>query len=419
MERSFPRTPRRHAPVVLVVLAVLAALLATAIPLAHADDLEDKRDEVRKDIKSASAHLQETSAAYSQAMTRLRGAIGRLDAARKTYRATYVRLEAAIAADTAMRQQLAQARAQLTQARADLHQGQLDVVEQRDDIGRMAALNYAHGDPGLLKLQAVLTAQDPAMLSLRSNTIDGMMIREDTALQTLQELRDRLAAQEQRVELYEAKVAKAQQATAAQVARRHAIAVEARTQRNQVRALVDQRQALAKRAKQLRRADLRKLRRLRAEEDRIAEEIRIRNAQQSGGVTGVGNGFLTRPVPGYVTSPYGYRTHPIYGYYGLHNGTDFYTPCGQNMVAAASGTVVDIYYSSVYGNRLLLDVGRVNGKNMTLVYNHASGYRFREGARVRRGAVVGDAGSTGWSTGCHLHFMVLRNGTPVDPMGWM
>ena len=63
--------------------------------------------------------------------------------------------------------------------------------------------------------------------------------------------------------------------------------------------------------------------------------------------------------------------------------------------------------------------GTVNGKNLTVVYNHASGYRVGVGDHVRRGEIVGYVGDTGWSTGCHLHFTVLVNGTAVDPENWL
>ena len=76
-------------------------------------------------------------------------------------------------------------------------------------------------------------------------------------------------------------------------------------------------------------------------------------------------------------------------------------------------------WSDVYGHRLYLDVGRVNGKNMTLVYNHLTSYATHVGQRVHRGQTVGYAGTTGWSTGCHLHFTVLLDGNPVNPMNYM
>ena len=89
------------------------------------------------------------------------------------------------------------------------------------------------------------------------------------------------------------------------------------------------------------------------------------------------------------------------------------------MRAVASGTVMEEYFSAVYGNRLYLNLGKINGKNVTVVYNHVTGYRVDVGERVGRGEVVGYVGTTGWSTGCHLHFTVLVNGSSVDPMTWL
>jgi murein DD-endopeptidase MepM/ murein hydrolase activator NlpD len=124
-------------------------------------------------------------------------------------------------------------------------------------------------------------------------------------------------------------------------------------------------------------------------------------------------------VPGAVTSSFGYRRHPIYGYWGLHDGTDFSAPCGTANIAVRSGTVISRYWSDVYGNRLYLDLGQVNGKNMTVIYNHLSSYRVGNGQRVARGDVIGYSGTTGWSTACHLHFTVMLNGTPVNPMNYL
>jgi murein DD-endopeptidase MepM/ murein hydrolase activator NlpD len=81
--------------------------------------------------------------------------------------------------------------------------------------------------------------------------------------------------------------------------------------------------------------------------------------------------------------------------------------------------VISRYYSSVYGNRLYVGVGMVNGKYLTVVYNHLSGYAVGSGQDVARGQVIGYAGNTGWSTACHLHFTVLANGQPVNPMNYM
>jgi murein DD-endopeptidase MepM/ murein hydrolase activator NlpD len=120
-----------------------------------------------------------------------------------------------------------------------------------------------------------------------------------------------------------------------------------------------------------------------------------------------------------VTSPYGYRTHPIYGYWGLHDGTDFGGGCGKPLVAAANGRVLQSYWSDVYGNRLVVDHGPLGGTSLASIYNHATRYTVGVGARVQRGQVIGYMGSTGWSTGCHLHYTVMANGRTVDPMKYL
>ena len=186
---------------------------------------------------------------------------------------------------------------------------------------------------------------------------------------------------------------------------------------------MNERRDATRAAKRAKARDARELQKLRREEQRIKQlilaEARKAARNSGGGFHGATGGFLSKPVNGYVTSPFGYRTHPIYGYYALHDGTDFGAGCGQPLYAAAGGKVISRYYSSSYGNRLHIGVGMVNGKYLTIVYNHATGYRVGVGQTVRRGEVVGYVGSTGWSTGCHLHFTVLANGQAVNPFNYM
>ncbi|TGN66563.1 M23 family metallopeptidase [Nocardioides eburneiflavus] len=109
----------------------------------------------------------------------------------------------------------------------------------------------------------------------------------------------------------------------------------------------------------------------------------------------------------------------MYKYWGLHDGVDFGGGCGTPLRAAAPGRVVSSYYSGVYGQRLVIDHGVLGGKGVATIYNHASGYNVGVGAHVAEGQVIGFEGSTGWSTGCHLHFTVMANGQAVDPMNWL
>lgn len=116
-----------------------------------------------------------------------------------------------------------------------------------------------------------------------------------------------------------------------------------------------------------------------------------------------------------LTSQYGMRVHPVTGVYKLHDGLDFAAGCGVPIKAVADGTVTQRYYNAGYGNRLFLDHGTVGAKRTTTSYNHLSRYAVSVGQKVEQGQVIGYVGTTGYSTGCHLHFMVWRNGQLVNP----
>lgn len=125
---------------------------------------------------------------------------------------------------------------------------------------------------------------------------------------------------------------------------------------------------------------------------------------------------LMRPASGPVTSPYGMRRHPITGVWKLHDGTDFGAPCGSPIVATAAGTVTSVTFSSAYGNRLLIAHGGAASGRLVTAYNHAASYQVAVGDRVAQGQVIGQVGTTGLSTGCHLHFQVWVDGSLVNPM---
>lgn len=132
-----------------------------------------------------------------------------------------------------------------------------------------------------------------------------------------------------------------------------------------------------------------------------------------------GTGPLSRPAAGRVTSVFGPRFHPIFHEWRLHAGIDLSAPCGTPLHAAADGVVSHQGYDSSGGWRLVIDHGSVDGTSLQTVYLHAQGYTVRAGERVSRGQVVGAMGTTGWSTGCHLHFGVKANGRHVDPQPWL
>jgi murein DD-endopeptidase MepM/ murein hydrolase activator NlpD len=124
---------------------------------------------------------------------------------------------------------------------------------------------------------------------------------------------------------------------------------------------------------------------------------------------------LISPTRGIVTSAYGMRHHPISGKWKFHDGIDIAHGCGTPLVASASGRVVESHYHGGYGNRLVIDHGVLGAVRVKTGYNHAQRYSVRVGEQVFQGQVVGWMGTTGYSTGCHLHFQVWVNGSLVNP----
>lgn len=126
-------------------------------------------------------------------------------------------------------------------------------------------------------------------------------------------------------------------------------------------------------------------------------------------------GLLSWPADGAITSGFGMRLHPIFRQWRPHNGVDLSAPCGSPIRAAADGRVVRVSYDSASGHRLEIDHGIVGGHHLRTGYLHATGYSVRVGDLVRRGRAVGAVGSTGWSTGCHLHLVTWLDGVHADP----
>ncbi len=416
--RLFPRTARRR--VAAAGVATTLAFGAVSVPLAHADDIHDRQKRVENKIDHADHELEHSSDALRRAYGALSAAQAELDQARAHLEQTLTRLGEARERNQELREKLAIAQARLEQAQADLVAGRADLATQREAVTDMVTSIYQDGDPQLQAFSSMLQAEDPADLTWTQEGQSVMVGRETRAYDELRAAEVLLEVREDQIAAAEKEVAEQQAEAAEQVIVMQDLASQARAARADVREVVDRKRdakAVAQRAKA---RDMAQLRKLKEQEQRIKEKIARLAARTSGGYRGSADGFLGWPMQGgYVTSPFGFRTHPIYGYYGLHNGTDFGGGCGVPLLAASSGTVVAKYYSSSYGNRLFVYLGKVNGVNLSAVYNHASGYRVNVGQRVSRGQVLGYSGDTGWSTACHLHFTVLANGRPVDPMNYL
>lgn len=153
--------------------------------------------------------------------------------------------------------------------------------------------------------------------------------------------------------------------------------------------------------------------------DPDAKLKQLLSAQSAGSITlAASAGSLGAPLDlASATSPFGFRVSPITGGSGeFHRGQDYTIQCGTAVNAAASGTVTFAgWHPYGGGNRVVID----HGNGLETTYNHLSSSSVQVGQKVSRGDLIALTGTTGASTGCHLHFEVMVNGDVVDPLGWL
>ncbi len=129
-------------------------------------------------------------------------------------------------------------------------------------------------------------------------------------------------------------------------------------------------------------------------------------------------GFM-KPIAGRITSPFGWRTHPIFNSRTFHSGVDIGGPNYGSIRASNSGKVIYSGWYGGYGKVVIIDHGIVNGNPMTTLYAHMSTIKVNNGQSVQKGQVIGLEGTTGYSTGPHCHFEVRINGKPNNPLNYI
>jgi murein DD-endopeptidase MepM/ murein hydrolase activator NlpD len=446
--RNFPRATRRR---VTAVVATFGMLLSVAtVQLAVADDLKDRKRRVQGNITKAERHLDQSSDRLARTTKALEAAEARLAEAERALDTARTQLAAAELVDQRMQAALDAAVRELEEARVALANGTDRVRRQERALGQVAVQSYQLGGPGMLGLSMVLTSTDPAELTSQLNSVRSVLDKQSVTLDRLKASKVLLVIQEQKVEAAKDEVAVRRQAAAENLELKQALEAAADAAEERVAGLVAARADARRAAAAARAEDARQLRQLKKERAEISQLLRERarearrraaaraereraraererernqnsqsNQDSQGGNGGQAQGFLSYPVQTYITSQYGMRLHPIYHQWRLHDGTDFGAGCGTPIRAAASGQVVGMYYNVGYGNRVIIDHGYHAGAGVATAYNHLSRYSAYVGQRVSRGDIIGYVGTTGYSTGCHLHFMVFRNGRTVNPMSYL
>lgn len=424
------------------ILCGLALTVSLAVSSAQADDLSDRQSRANAAVQQAQAQVNGSTAALSEANARVATAEQNLAAAQDALtqaQAVSTQAAADLAAAEAINQQraedLAAANRQLAEAKAAEAAGQAALDAQADNVGTYARSIFQDSLP-LVSLAALFNADSTASLSDRIQWTSMVLDTNQAILDDLKQAQARLAAarasrQAAQVVADQAKQAAQEQADQAAQAKRVADdATAAATAAEQaVQAALDQETAAKQAAAAQLAADQAMLASAQADLDavnaQVAEMARQAAAAAAagttvpGGYSGVSSHGLVRPVPGPVTSGYGWRVHPITHKWTFHDGVDYGSPCGTPILAAAAGRVTAEGWNGGYGQRIVLDNGWISGHYIVTSYNHMSRYAVGYGATVAQGQVIGYVGTTGLSTGCHLHLSLWVDGKSTDVRTWL
>lgn len=390
----------------LALFLVLVALASAATPVSAG--LEDELEEVGGEIASIKGEIEakqtERTAIGDEVVAtdaRMRSLIGDLEVAEADVAAVSAEIEVGEQRLTEIRSDLEGRYAALDATRRDLEEADLRVRNQAVSLfmsgGQDITTIFILTDE-VTELTVGLEYAERVSLATEeiANELDALRLQEIGEAGAVAELEGEVTAEVDSLRVRREQLAEVAEAVDA---RRRDVESELAVQRNLLGEIETSIEEFDKELDALER-----------EQERI--EALIRQAQSGDGKA---PGILVRPVPGGITSPFGNRVHPITGATRLHTGLDMSAAYGQPIQAGAPGVVILASYFGGYGNTVIVD----HGGGMSTLYAHQSEIAVSSGASVEAGQVVGYAGSTGFSTGPHLHFEVRLGGSPVNPAAYL
>ena len=395
---------RRSFLVVVCALAVLgpASIPAGAQSSQQLDQVQEELREAREKVAAAQEEKQGILAAIERSDRRRDELASKVQALTGDLAVAESRLGQIQASLDVTRNQLVRWDRKLGRTKTQL-------AEQRDTLGGRAAAAYMLGPAGILEV--VLGASDLRSLTDRVTYVRSVIGSDNTLLAGIEVTRQTVKGQEARIADFEVLLTGEEERLQAEVDRVAAMRAEQVALQGAVEEEIANREALLADVETERKKWVAAVEELEARSAEIAAQI------QSGGSTGSGNpnARLFHPAPGPITSGFGMRVHPIFGTERLHAGVDIDADCGDPIWSAESGEVLSAGYSGGYGIATVVD----HGDGLSTLYAHQSDTSVSAGTVVDRGQRIGTVGTTGWSTGCHLHFEVRINGNPVDPAPYL
>lgn len=387
-----------------LALSILLGGQAIHMP-AYADDLDDQVQDLQGQIDSSRLEQENWQQVIEDVSAKLKQIQADLDAAN-------ARLQSIQTKQAEINAQIAQTQNEIVKMKAYLK-------TRQDVLNRRVRAIYMHGQ--LNYLEVILGANSFSDFANRVELLKRV-IRSDYNL-ILEIQKQKAAIEAKKAQLEEDK--RQLDALAAEAEKTRQEIAKKKAEQQKVLDAAKSNKAAAAQMEQDLNAQLASVRNLiqqrlaAAEAARQAAQQQAASDDEGGGGSDdnyvQGTGAMGWPCSGPITSPFGYRTHPIFGTTIFHAGIDIGVDYGTPIHAADSGVVVYSGWISGYGNAVIID----HGGGISTLYGHNQSLAVSEGQSVSKGSVIAYAGSTGNSTGPHCHFEVDVNGSPVNPMGYL
>lgn len=386
----------------LLALSILLGGQAMHVP-SYADDLDDQVQDLQGQIDSSRLEQENWQQVIEDVSAKLKQIQSDLDAAN-------ARLQS-------IRSRQAEINAQIVQTQNEIVKMEAYLKTRQNVLNRRVRAIYMHGQ--LNYLEVILGANSFSDFANRVELLKRV-IRSDYNL-ILEIQKQKAAIEAKKAQLEEDK--RQLDALAAEAEKTQQEIAAKKAEQQKVLDAAKSNKAAAAQMEQDLNAQLASVRNLIQQRLAAAEAARQAAQQASSDEGGGGSddnyvqgtGAMGWPCSGPITSPFGYRTHPIFGTTIFHAGIDIGVDYGTPIHAADSGVVVYSGWISGYGNAVIID----HGGGVSTLYGHNQSLAVSEGQSVSKGSVIAYAGSTGNSTGPHCHFEVDVNGSPVNPMGYL
>lgn len=386
----------------LLALSILLGGQAMHVP-SYADDLDDQVQDLQGQIDSSRLEQENWQQVIEDVSAKLKQIQADLDAAN-------ARLQS-------IRSRQAEINAQIVQTQNEIVKMEAYLKTRQNVLNRRVRAIYMHGQ--LNYLEVILGANSFSDFANRVELLKRV-IRSDYNL-ILEIQKQKAAIEAKKAQLEEDK--RLLDALAAEAEKTQKEIAAKKAEQQKVLDAAKSNKAAAAQMEQDLNAQLASVRNLIQQRLAAAEAARQAAQQASSDEGGGGSddnyvqgtGAMGWPCSGPITSPFGYRTHPIFGTTIFHAGIDIGVDYGTPIHAADSGVVVYSGWISGYGNAVIID----HGGGVSTLYGHNQSLAVSEGQSVSKGSVIAYAGSTGNSTGPHCHFEVDVNGSPVNPMGYL